>query len=434
MTLVLNRLLPLSGNSLIALAICFALSSCDLLSGAVKQPSGEPDVVYENPEVVYEDDHIPPGKKVVEIAEPDARGESLVLFHDTIYRVAQHKEEFQIALILPFFYNPRTDFEWATSNVMLEYYQGLEMALNDLEVQGLKLKLRVYDNRNDTNVLKRILAKKELEEMDMIIGPVAEEQVQMVSRYSLSKGIPVFSPFTGVSVLSENNPILYSSIPGYPLRARLMVDFLEVHHPNDKLIILSDESNLDKNFVPYLIEELNHRKTISFTRETFGRYTNWSSILSNDSANVVYIPSYNRSVVNTSIGAIFATKKDVTVIGESGWADFEDNDYNFWTRTHVHLMAYDYIDQEDTAVQRFKLRFREINFEDPSTYAFMGYDQMTFIGDFLMAFGEHFPLYISEREFKYLSARYRFIYEFGCNENATIYFLKYEDNRLLPVN
>ncbi len=439
MILVRNRLLQLSGNSLLILILCAGIISCDLLSGAAKQPEGNPEIVYENE--IFTNDEIPENDEKEsenavqedgdEIIRADVSSETF--FHGEYYKVAPHKEQFKVALILPFFYRARTNVERSYSNAVLEYYQGLEMALNELKDRGLNLSLYIYDNKNDTNTLKDILRKREIREMDLIIGPIGKEQIEIVSRFSLENGIPVFSPFTGVTESTKNNPLLYSCIPGNKIKARLLVDFLEKNHRDSKLIILRDGNTLDKEFVPYLIEELDRRRSISYMKEAYNRHNRWDILLTKDSANVVYIPSFFQTVVNSSIGGIFSSKREVTVIGENAWADFEDNDYNFWTKLNVHLVAYEYIDQQDSVVQNFRINFRELNFEDPSKYAYMGYDQMNFIGDFLMAFGEHFSLFISEKEFNYLTSSYNFIFDNGFNENSSLLFLKYQDHHLTPV-
>lgn len=422
-----------NGSKLIAVALCFFCMSCDLLSGAVGKPAKEDDVVYETNPIPGEKKKTDGEIVKTKPKDKESKGLATVEFQGEEYKVSPHKERFNIALILPFYYNPSTDRERLTSNIMVEYYEGVTMALKQLEMQGFKANLYVFDNRNDTNELKRILRKPEFDSMDLIMGPILESHMDIVSRFSRENGIPAFSPFTAITDPAEKNPLLYSTVPGYKLRASLLVDFIEKEHPGEKLVILRDGGSLDKAFVPFLLEELDKRGTVPYMREAYRRNNRWNILLSSDSANLVYIPTYNRGVVNPSIGGIFSTKRDVTVIGESVWADFDDNDYKFWEATNVHLITYDYVDDADTAVQRFKMAFRSVNNEDPSTYAFMGFDQMTFIGEFLMAFGEHFPMFISEREFTYMSAKYRFIYEDGCNENSNIFILRYADNHLQPV-
>ncbi|MFT5725864.1 MAG: hypothetical protein ACI9JN_002994, partial [Bacteroidia bacterium] len=52
---------------------------------------------------------------------------------------------------------------------------------------------------------------------------------------------------------------------------------------------------------------------------------------------------------------------------------------------------------------------------------------------FLMAFGEHFPGYINDREFRYLSSNFHYQFKDGLNKNTNVFILKFEDFELKPV-
>jgi ABC-type branched-subunit amino acid transport system substrate-binding protein len=355
-----------------------------------------------------------------------------VVFQDEMYAVSPHKSSFEIALILPLYLSNPTERELLTANIMEEYYQGLNIALAELEDLGLTMKIHVFDNENDTNLTKKILTNYKMKKMDLIIGPILEEHLAIVSDFSVANGIPVWSPFSSINSLKNPNPLLYSSIPGYKLKAKELVAYWEKNHAKDKIFVLHDGGSYDKNFAPYLKEALARSGKLLYEEVAYSKSLDWNTRLRKE-PNVVYIPSYDRSIVSSTMGKIFSAKRPVSIFGEQGWANFEDNDYKFWSKLNVHLVATEFADPLDSTHTDFRSSFRNKYLLDPSDYAYMGYDQMRFIGEILMAFGENFPAYIKDKKFKYQSTSFKFKSFDGYTQNSHIYVLRFEDFHLTPV-
>ncbi|MCB9241709.1 MAG: amino acid ABC transporter substrate-binding protein [Flavobacteriales bacterium] len=428
----------LSGNKIIVIGLCLVLLSCNAFRLVPETKGGNTEPVKNNPtdqtETTETTKEAPSESgEMNEKPEKESNRLKTIEFFGEKYQVAPHKDQFRIALILPFFYDAQSDIEKRTSEVMLDYYMGVRMALTELEASGFKVKFWVYDNKNDTNELKRILKKRELQSMDIIIGPIQAAHMAIVSEFGRDQKIPVFSPFTSMGDLPSNNSRFYSPSPNMEARANRVVDFMKKNYPKQKLVIIRDGSSYEKRIVPELLNALKADGSISYKVENYDRKLLWANLLSSTDTTIVYIPTNQSVVVNSSLGKIFSTKRGVVVLGEDAWADFEDNDYNFWLSLNVHLVATDFINYDDPAVATFRRTFRDTFVMDPSTYAYTGYDQMRFIGDFLMAFGEHFPAYINGHDFRYLGANYHFEERSGCNQNTHVFILRFRDQKLIPV-
>jgi hypothetical protein len=433
---VRNHRQLLNGNRLLTIMVfSVCLISCSFVRSITNPPIEKNDPVVDAP--VEKQDEKPENEADKPINKPvkikTTTKTTTVWFKGDEYTVEPHKTEFRIALILPFYVKPKSRRQESTSDLMVQYYQGVKLALEELESNGFKAKFYVYDNKNDLQTTKSILGKNEMKNMDLIIGPIRESYMQLVSDFGVRHKIPVFSPISTVNTLKEPNKYFYSMAPSYKEKAHEIVRFLEKHHPKDKFVILEDGSSYNEAFVPHLIEALKSSGKILYTKESYSNYNNWMELLSPNVDNVVYIPSYKRAIVNAVLGRIVSTKRKATVFGESNWTDFEDNDYNFWEKLEVHLISTDFVNTRDSLNRDFRLMFRENYEEDPALYAYLGYDQMTFIGEFFMAFGQHFPLYITNKNFQYLSTNYRFEFKGGFHQNTRLFFLKYEDHQLVPV-
>ncbi len=197
-------------------------------------------------------------------------------------------------------------------------------------------------------------------------------------------------------------------------------------------MVVSDETAYAKSMKDRYYEGFKtaKRKTVGYEDTKFN---GWGNILSKDEPTVVILLSRNPTTVSTTLSKIYQTKRDVIVIGDYSWSNFQDNDYKFWEKMHVHLVASDFVNDTSADVKNFKINFRLVNRTDPSVYAYIGYDQFMFMGEFLMAFGEHFPSYIIDREFRYLSSNFHYTYSDGLNKNTNVFILKFEDFELKPV-
>jgi ABC-type branched-subunit amino acid transport system substrate-binding protein len=431
MTSAQNPRQQLSGNRFLILALSVVLLSCNAFRimpvVEVNKPEDTTAVVpaQKDSEVV----------KVVTKPEKPKKKDvyETVEFFGEYYQVKTRKSEFKVALVLPFYTEGTGMLEKRTSDVMLDYYSGVLMALTSLQANGIKLKLYVYDNENDSVKLKKILGKREMSSMDFIVGPILESQMAIVSKFALKHDIGVFSPFSSIARLPAKNERFYSTAPNLKMKAKNIVKFLEEKYPDKKLVILRDGQPYEKQLVPILIEELDINGKISYLDQAYEPNLNWLELMADGDTTIVYLPTQQSVIVNSSLGKIYSTKRDAILIGEHSWADFEDNDYGFWTKLNVHLLATDFIDYQSEEVKEFRQLYRQDNRVDPSLYAYLGYDQFHFLGELLMAFGEHYNSFLNEKDFRYLGSSYNFTYENGFNQNSNLFILQFKNLKLEPI-
>ncbi len=432
MILVQNLRLRLNGNSLFAVLSAFILVSCNAFKVISKDTNDKPndsEVVVE-PNTEKNSDPIKEEGKELEVVEEVTR--ELVYLQGHEFKVEPHKMEFKVALILPFYFNAQTNRERRMSDYMLEYYQGVKLALTELEHRGFKLKLHVYDNENSTVVLNKILKKSDLSKMDLIIGPIGQEHMEIVSDFGLENNIPIISPISSIDSLNKINPKFYSTTPGTKAKATKVAQHLQSNYKKNPIILVTDEqtySMSDKNEYVAVLEKAGFKNI----RTESASFSSWSAALADVKNTTIIILSHNPTVVSTTLSKVYQTKSDVVIFGDNSWSNFQDNDYKFWSKLNVHLIASDFVDDSTSEVRNFRINYRLINKADPGVYAYLGYDQILFMGEFLMAFGEFFPTYINQKKFRYLSSTYHYEYQKGFNQNTNVFLLKFENYELRPI-
>ncbi|GHT07402.1 peptidase M23 [Bacteroidia bacterium] len=163
----------------------------------------------------------------------------------------------KIALLLPF-------SETNSQNVarMVEYYEGFLLALQEIKKQGISVDLQVYDIGTGTKEINNILKKDKMQHIHLLIGGLSDEQIKLISRFSIEKNIPYVIPFTSKSDEPFNNPNVYQvNTPQPHLYSKASLAFIN-KYKNDNIILVTQDvpapNQLD--FIKVLKEDLQDKK------------------------------------------------------------------------------------------------------------------------------------------------------------------------------
>lgn len=110
------------------------------------------------------------------------------------------------AIILPF--SPE-GVRRSESTRMIEFYEGFLLAVDSLKRQGVSLDLHVFDSGNENKSIAPILAKEELKQMHLIIGPLYQQHIKPLSDFADLHNIRLVIPFTSKDNEVFQNPNIY---------------------------------------------------------------------------------------------------------------------------------------------------------------------------------------------------------------------------------
>ena len=192
------------------------------------------------------------------------------------------------ALVLPFQEDKR----------MVEYYEGFLMAVDSLKRTGTSLDLYVYDSGKEVATLNTILAKSEMKTMDVIFGPMHQEQIKPLSDFAEKNNIRLVIPFSKKGEEVFNNPAIYQiNTPQSYLYSEVYEHFTR-QFPNAHVIfiepVIADKEKAE--FISGLKQELKSKgismKTVdeNATKETL------KAALSNGKENI-FIPTSGKEVL-----------------------------------------------------------------------------------------------------------------------------------------
>ena len=136
-------------------------------------------------------------------------------------KTSQKKDTYNVAVFFPFMKNELGDERNVRSNqFVLDTYEGIELAVQQLNEQGQKINLYAYDTQRDSATTAGILTKPEIRQMDLIIGPLYPATSKLVSAFTYKHKINMLNPLSSNSEVIGGNPMSFLFKPTVETQAK----------------------------------------------------------------------------------------------------------------------------------------------------------------------------------------------------------------------
>lgn len=147
--------------------------------------------------------------------------------------------EIMIGVILPF--EEKTE----RAKKMVEFYQGFLMAADSVKKEGMNLHIYAYNSGNTEAELMDVLMKPEISKLNIIFGPVDEQQLPAAVNFCKINNIKLVLPFTNSQTLTKN-PHVYMASPDYTVGTEEAAALVSKAYNNRNFIILKSNSENSK--------------------------------------------------------------------------------------------------------------------------------------------------------------------------------------------
>ena len=133
----------------------------------------------------------------------------------------------------------------------LEFYEGVQTALDSLQRRGAPLEVFVYDSRGKQS-LSQQLAKPELKDVELFISPSNASETRTLAEAAQQRKIPFISTTLPNDAGINNNP--YLVILNSTLQAHVegIYSFLQKYHKGDRIVLFgkpgAQEDQLKEHF------------------------------------------------------------------------------------------------------------------------------------------------------------------------------------------
>ena len=298
-----------------------------------------------------------------------------------------------------------------SSRSNMDFYSGVLVAARDLTELGIYVKLNVYDIANGGLGT----TKSELEESDIIIGPVSTGDITRL--FSMSDEIgPVISPLDPrVEPLAANYRNLVQAPSSQMAQYQDMADWIQEDlMESDRVIVISEKGArmndegkkmkavLDSaafEYQPFAYSILDGREI----KEPI------EAVMTMEGTNRVVIASDSEAFVNDvvrNLNLIIHDKFSVVLYGPAKIRTFETIEVENFHNTSLHASLAYYIDYEDDNVKKFLMRYRALFGTEPTQFAFQGYDVARYFLELYTKYGEYWPQMIDKADRKMLQSNF----------------------------
>lgn len=144
---------------------------------------------------------------------------------------------------------------------MVEYYEGLLMAVDSLKRTGTSIDLYTYNSGPESASLNSILDKSEMKEMDIIFGPLHQQHIKPLAAFAQKHNTRLVIPFTSKDNTVFQNPSVYQvNTPQSYLYSEVYEHFVR-QFPNANIIFIEATQGTKEKaeFIKGLKETLKSR-------------------------------------------------------------------------------------------------------------------------------------------------------------------------------
>ncbi|NVK84687.1 MAG: hypothetical protein HWE21_10225 [Cytophagia bacterium] len=145
------------------------------------------------------------------------------------------KEVYNVAMFLPFTYrNDSARIAQLESNWTTRMYHGALLGVEKLQEEGVKINLITIDTRDGQQRLDQMIASGQLDSLDFIIGPVTQQAVETITKFSKERKINMINPLSSNSEILVENPYAFLYYPSNESLALRSADYAIKHFAKNK--------------------------------------------------------------------------------------------------------------------------------------------------------------------------------------------------------
>jgi len=346
------------------------------------------------------------------------------------------KESYNICVLLPLYLDQedRDLSEQTPVTVSQEFYKGLLVAADTLNYCGKRFKINIIDSEKKGMPEKTIYDSIKSLKTDLIMGPVLDSRLYRIDSFSKVNKINRVSPIT-VTEKCFNNPFYFESLPSSQVTGRNTGEYVKRNYNGYKIILVINDDIENIPVASSFVSAFNKGEVsiISFKGKSASTYTPEYNL---GEKNYIFIPSKNESYVSAVLSQLRLKEQEIVVGGLFNWTYFKGIEGDLWEKLHVTLPSPYLVDYESNKCDGFIKSYRAKFNEEPTIWAFIGFDEMIYYGQLLQSYGKYFQIELEASDKEMLHTNYRMRHDKDCDRwrNTYINFLKFENYSLRKSN
>ena len=258
-------------------------------------------------------------------------------------------------------------------NLTLDFYSGALMAIDSAKVLGMNVDIKILDSqetKNSSNVAT-LVQQNNLQNMDAIVGPFYQSNVEKLAELLEPTKTPVISPLS--KEIGKKYTNLYQSMPSAEFLRNSIFDFMKAKNGN--IIAVVDTK---KGSVKQYIQEMQPNVRIAGLSEKGTFIADSLKVLfQKDKLNYVVLASESTGMILAATNTMLAAQKDyqvqLVILEQNDTFDFEEISLTRLTKLKLLYPSLSRPNESDEANQ-FDVKYKKVNKIIPNQYAIRGFD------------------------------------------------------------
>ena len=199
------------------------------------------------------------------------------------------------AVILPFLTDGSTKSE---TSRMIEYYEGFLLAVDSLKRIGTSIDLYTYHSGSDIPSINAILNKSEMKDMDIIFGPLHQQQIEPLANFAKKYDIRLVIPFTSRdNTVFQNASVYQINTPQSYLYSEVYDHFVRQFPHANVIFVEANQGTREKaEFIKGLKDELRSRGIPATSLKEDATPESFKAVLADGRPNI-FIPTSGSNLV-----------------------------------------------------------------------------------------------------------------------------------------
>ncbi len=326
------------------------------------------------------------------------------------------------------------------TRVALDFYKGVQIAVDSAKTKGLSIELNVFDTQrnNNVNYIKQIIAQNNFDEMDAVVGPLYQVNVEAVASELKKYDTPVFSP------ISNRESKLYSNFfqtrPTDVMLQDKLISYVEKDSIDKNIILIIQQGKKHEKIKEKLIAKFPNAKIAKIEKGNYLYELHLNKVLDKNKPNWVFLESDDVALISnvTPLLNAKAESHKITLFTTDKNNAFDDDNIKneYLSKLHMHYPSIDkeYDNYDESSMTPFVARYKKEYGAIPNKYAVRGFD-ITY--DILMRLGTADDLYHAasfEGTTEYVENKFNYAKKLlGGYYNKAAYLIKFDDDLKLTV-
>ncbi|HSB94651.1 MAG TPA: ABC transporter substrate-binding protein [Flavitalea sp.] len=290
-------------------------------------------------------------------------------------------------------------------NPGLEFYEGLQIAVDSLQKEGVKLEVHVFDTRGNNSSVSKFASDSTFRNTDLIIGHITGSEARTLADIAARNNIPFINVNYPNDAGITNNPnyiILNSTIATH---CAALYKFLQKNYSTSDIIFLKRKGK-DEKLEGYFTELTKttssvplKMKTVSVDDELSGKIL--LNNLDSNKSNIIVAATLDVNFAANLLQAIngYGDSYQVTVLGMPNWDNIEMAKSMSENLELIYGTPF-YVNPADKKAESIHQYFKTKFYSRPSDMVYRGYETLYHFGHLLTLHGANTGSSLSDKRFR----------------------------------